>query len=75
MQVLQQNIQKLAADKNQDILIYSATGNRSTVAWRMVIESGLKKIYNLRYGISDGAKRDKFDQVAGLPAAGTIPLR
>jgi rhodanese-related sulfurtransferase len=53
VQVLRENISKLAEYKNQDILIYCATGNRSTVASRLLIESGFKKIYNLRYGISD----------------------
>ncbi|WP_083552854.1 rhodanese-like domain-containing protein [Syntrophotalea acetylenivorans] len=57
VQVLQQNISKLEAYKNQDILIYCATGNRSTVASRLLIESGFKRIYNLRYGISDWARR------------------
>ncbi len=57
VQVLQQNISKLEEYKNHDILIYCATGNRSTVASRLLIESGFKKIYNLRYGISDWARR------------------
>jgi rhodanese-related sulfurtransferase len=37
VQVLQQNISKLEKYKNQDILIYCATGNRSTVASRFVM--------------------------------------
>ncbi len=57
VQVIQQNMQKLTAYQNQDILIYCATGNRSTVASRLLIENGFKKIYNLRYGISDWKKR------------------
>lgn len=57
VQVLQQNISKLEKYKNQDILIYCATGNRSTVASRLLIESGFKKIYNLRDGISDWIMR------------------
>lgn len=57
VQVLQQNISQLEKYKNQDILIYCATGNRSTVASRLLIESGFKKIYNLRYGISDWERR------------------
>lgn len=57
VQVIQQNIQKLEPYKTQDIFIYCATGNRSTVASRILIESGFKKIYNLRYGIADWAKR------------------
>lgn len=57
VQVLQQYIKRLEPHKNQDIFIYCATGNRSTVASRILIKSGFKKIYNLRYGISDWAKR------------------
>lgn len=57
VQVLQQNINQLEPYKNQDILIYCATGNRSTVASRLLIEAGFMKIYNLRYGIVDWAKR------------------
>jgi len=57
VQALQQNMQSLAAYKDQDIFIYCATGNRSTVASRILIEAGFKKIYNLRYGISDWAQR------------------
>ncbi len=57
VQVLQQNIDKLAPYKDQDILIYCATGNRSTVASRLLIEAGFMKIYNLRYGIADWAQR------------------
>lgn len=57
VQVIHQYIQKLEPYKNQDILIYCATGNRSTVASRLLIESGFKKIYNMRYGIADWGKR------------------
>lgn len=57
VQVLQQNIDKLEPYKDQDILIYCATGNRSTVASRLLIEAGFRKIYNLRHGIADWAQR------------------
>ncbi len=57
VQVLQDYLDKLAEYKNHDILVYCATGNRSTVASRILIENGFKKIYNLRYGIVDWAKR------------------
>lgn len=57
VQVIQQYIKKLEPYKNQDIFIYCATGNRSTVASRLLIEAGFKKIYNLRYGVSDWVKR------------------
>ncbi len=58
VQALQQNMPQLAEYRDRDILIYCATGNRSTVAARLLIEAGFKKIYNLRYGISDWARRN-----------------
>jgi len=57
VQVLQQYLPKLESFKNQDIMIYCATGNRSTVASRILIENGFKKVYNLRYGFSDWVQR------------------
>ena len=49
---LQTRLRELAPYKNQDILIYCATGNRSTVASKILIDNGFKRIYNMRYGIS-----------------------
>lgn len=57
LQVLQKQLATLDDYKDQDILIYCATGNRSTVASRILIENGFNKIYNLRYGIVDWYKR------------------
>lgn len=57
VQVLQKKIDTLAAYKDREILIYCASGNRSTVASRILIENGFEKIYNLRYGINDWARR------------------
>jgi rhodanese-related sulfurtransferase len=51
VQQLQLRIKDLAAYKNQDILVYCATGNRSTVASKILIDSGFKRIHNMRYGI------------------------
>ena len=53
VQVLQQNLGRLAAYKDQDILIYCATGNRSTVASKILIDDGFNRIINLRHGIVD----------------------
>ncbi len=52
VQVLQQELAQLEPYKERDIFVYCATGNRSTVAARILIENGFKKIYNLRDGIS-----------------------
>ena len=51
VQQLQARLNELAAYKNQDILIYCATGNRSTVASKVMLDSGFKRIYNMRHGI------------------------
>ncbi len=57
IQQLQARIGELKSKKYDDIFIYCATGNRSTVASRILADSGFKRIYNLRYGIYDWARR------------------
>ncbi len=57
VQVLQQNLDKLAAYKDREILVYCATGNRSTVASKILIDNGFRRITNLRHGIVDWHKR------------------
>ena len=57
VQELQKRIKEIADKKNQDILIYCATGNRSTMASKILIDQGFKRIYNLRYGIYDWTKK------------------
>lgn len=57
VQVLEKNLDKLAAYKGREILIYCATGNRSTVASKILIDNGFNRILNLRYGIVDWQKR------------------
>jgi rhodanese-related sulfurtransferase len=51
VQQLQSRLKELDAYKSHDILIYCATGNRSTVASKMLIDSGFESIINLRHGI------------------------
>jgi len=51
VQELQSRIKELAEYKNQDILIYCATGNRSTVASKILIDDGFNRIINMRHGI------------------------
>jgi rhodanese-related sulfurtransferase len=53
VQELQSRWKEISTYKNQDILIYCATGNRSTVASKILIDRGFKRIYNMRYGIKD----------------------
>ncbi|BHH82065.1 rhodanese-like domain-containing protein [Desulforhopalus sp. 52FAK] len=57
IQELQQRIGELEEQKHEDIFVYCATGNRSTVAARFLADSGFKRIYNLRYGVYDWAKK------------------
>ncbi|WP_413847827.1 rhodanese-like domain-containing protein [Desulfobacula sp.] len=53
VQELQKRIHELDVYKNNAILIYCASGNRSTVASKILIDSGFNKIFNLKYGILD----------------------
>ncbi len=57
IQELQARTGELDSRKDDDIFIYCATGNRSTVAARILADRGFKRIYNLRYGIHDWARR------------------
>jgi len=57
IQQLQARIEELESKKHEDIFIYCATGNRSTVASRILADHGFKRIYNLRYGIYDWARQ------------------
>lgn len=54
---LQVRVAELEEHKQEDVFIYCATGNRSTVASKILADRGFKRIYNLRYGVYDWAKR------------------
>ena len=56
IQQLQTRIKELESKKYEDVFVYCATGNRSTVASRILADMGFKRIYNLRYGIYDWAR-------------------
>lgn len=56
VQIFAENLNKLEEYKDEDIFLYCASGNRSTVAARMLIDAGFTKVYNLRRGISDWAR-------------------
>ena len=58
VQALQQNIQRLSTHREREILIYCATGNRSTVASKILMDGGFKQIANLRHGIVDWHRRN-----------------
>ena len=57
VQDLQVRWKEISDYRNQDVLIYCATGNRSTVASKILIDNGFKRILNLRSGIVDWAGR------------------
>ncbi len=53
VQELQRRFGELSNYKDEPILVYCATGNRSTVASKILIDQGFTRIFNLRYGIAD----------------------
>ncbi|WP_169309353.1 rhodanese-like domain-containing protein [Desulforhopalus sp. IMCC35007] len=57
IQELQGRISELESKKHEDIFVYCATGNRSTVAAKILADQGFKRIYNLRYGVYDWAQQ------------------
>lgn len=62
LQQLQARWTEIAGHRGKDVLIYCATGNRSTVAAKILIDNGFKRIYNLRQGIA-GWEREKYPVV------------
>ncbi len=56
VQSLQNRLDELSEYKNEDILIYCHSGNRSTVASKILIDAGFKRIYNLKGGIVKWSK-------------------
>ncbi len=48
---LQKRVNELELYKNQPVLIYCATGNRSTTASKILLDHGFKDVMNLRTGI------------------------
>ncbi|MEA3288000.1 MAG: rhodanese-like domain-containing protein [Candidatus Marinimicrobia bacterium] len=51
LQELQKRYPELEMYKNQPVLIYCATGNRSTTASKILLDHGYKDVMNLRMGI------------------------
>jgi rhodanese-related sulfurtransferase len=56
VQELQRRYRELGAHKDREILIYCATGNRSTVASKILIDNGFKHIVDMQGGIYDWSK-------------------
>ncbi|MCG8618440.1 MAG: rhodanese-like domain-containing protein [Desulfobacterales bacterium] len=62
VQELQRRTGELAGHQDKPILIYCASGNRSTVASKILIDHGFSRIYNMRRGIKGWIRQ-------GLPVA------
>ncbi len=58
VQELQQRLGELAAFRDRDVVIYCATGNRSTVAAKILLDAGFERVYNIRHGILDWWKNN-----------------
>lgn len=58
VQELQGRLKELAPYKDREILVYCATGNRSTVASKILIDNNFKQIANLRHGIHGWVKEN-----------------
>lgn len=56
VQNIQRDYVKIVDYKDKPVLIYCATGNRSTVTSKILIDNGFKNIYNMRYGIAEWQK-------------------
>lgn len=50
---LRGRLHELKEYRDRPVLVYCATGNRSTMAAQLLLESGFRKVYNLRYGIRE----------------------
>lgn len=57
IQQFQARVGELESRKHEDVFVYCATGNRSTVAAKILADNGFKRIYNLRYGVYDWARK------------------
>jgi rhodanese-related sulfurtransferase len=66
LQELQKRKTEVSQYRDEPVLIYCATGNRSTVASKILIDAGFKRIYNLRHGIAGWVRE-------GLPV--NLPAR
>ncbi len=52
VQVLQTSLAQLDSVKDEEILVYCHSGNRSTVASKILLDNGFKRIYNMQGGIT-----------------------
>lgn len=57
VQQLQARLGEISGHRDSSVLIYCATGNRSTVASKILIDSGFKAVVNMRDGIATWIKQ------------------
>ncbi len=57
VQEIQSRLSELTQYKEEKIILYCASGNRSTVASKILIDQGFRQIYNLKGGIKDWARQ------------------
>jgi rhodanese-related sulfurtransferase len=60
IQEMQQRLGELASHKHDPVFVYCHSGNRSTVAAKLMVDAGFDQVINLRKGINDW-------KAAGLP--------
>jgi len=53
VQDLQRRLGELSARKGDPVLVYCASGNRSTVAAKLLVDAGFAQVANLRRGIAE----------------------
>jgi rhodanese-related sulfurtransferase len=58
VQEIQKRLQDLEPHRDQPIFVYCRSGNRSTVAAKVLVDAGFPQVINLRKGIVDWAKND-----------------
>jgi len=53
VQVLSERLAELKDQEDEPVLVYCHTGNRSTVAAKMLIDNGFQHVINMRHGIRE----------------------
>ncbi len=53
VQQLQRRLGELSDHRQEPVFVYCASGNRSTVAAKMLVEDGFDRVVNLRHGIKE----------------------
>jgi rhodanese-related sulfurtransferase len=62
VQDLQRRLGELSIHKQDPVFVYCATGNRSTVAAKLLVDAGFVQVENLRHGIAEW-NREKLPTV------------